>query len=105
MSETRVEPGAELFSVATGRLSIWRKRSRQAVDFMGALDGLVAVHQVADGRLLWLFATENDAKRGRNDAQAAGIECGRNICRWTVAADGVPEFDAEWALAHGMKGE
>ena len=71
MSETRVEPGAELFSVATGRLSIWRKRSRQAIDFMAALDGLVAVHQVADGRMLWLFATENDAMRRPRESSAA----------------------------------
>ena len=66
--EKILEPGTELYSVATGRLSLLRKRSRDAARLMGEQDGFVAVHIVEDGRMMWFYATEADAKRARNVA-------------------------------------
>lgn len=98
-----VMPGDELFSVVTGMPSLFRRRSRRAMDYMATLDGLRGVHIDPSGRgTVWFFATENDAKRGRNMARSKGIQCGDNICRWVVAADGVPELDEQWARDHVM---
>ena len=94
------KPGDELFSVATGRLSIFKKASRKAVDYMGSLEGLMGVHIVDDGRMLWLFDSLNHAKQARNLARSKGIVCGTNICRFVVAPDGVPEVDLEWMCEH-----
>ena len=92
-----------LYSVATGRLSLFRKASREACRFMGEREGFKGVHVHPEtGSLLWFFDSENAAKVARNEAEAQGIECGRNICKWNVAADGVPEFDSDWARERGM---
>lgn len=87
-----LHPGCELWSVATGKLNMLRKASRDAVKFMGDREGFVCVNITPDGRMIWFFESENAAKIARNEAEAIGIVCGSNICRFVVAADGVPEF-------------
>ena len=96
-----LEPGTVLWSVAVGNLPLapW-KLSKVAKEFQ-KLEGFVGVHVLPRGTLLF-FESENAAKVGRNEMQATGNGAGRNICRWVVAADGAPEFDEEWAKAHGM---
>lgn len=101
-AEAKLEPGTELYSVATGQLSLLRKRSRDAAKLMGEQDGFVTAHIVEDGRMMWFYATEADAKRARNVAESQGVQCGRNVCRFEVGADGVPEFDSQWARERGM---
>lgn len=98
-----LEPGMELYSVATGRLALLSRRSRQAAKLMGDQDGFTGYNIVPDGRMLWFYATEADAKRARNVAESQGVQCGRNICRFVVAPDGVPEFDSQWARERGMR--
>lgn len=101
MSE--LKPGTELYSVATGMVDVLKHKSRKAAKFMGDQDGFVAVHPVYDrSACLWFYATEADAIRARNMANTQGIVCGKNISRFIVAEDGVPEHDDEWAKAHGM---
>ena len=82
----------ELYSVATGQVNILMKRSRQAAEFMTKQKGFVAIHIVPDGRMLWLYETENAAKAARNKAQSKGIECGKNICRF--------QWDQETNILH-----
>lgn len=71
-----------LWSVATGNVNPFWKKSRSAAKFLQEQPGFVAVHP-ADGRgILWLYDSENNAKGARNMARTKGIVCGRNICRF-----------------------
>lgn len=92
ITDPELQPGCELWSVTTGRLKLLRKSSRDAAKFMGDREGFVCVNITPDGRMIWFFESENAAKIARNEAEAIGIVCGSNICRFVVAADGVPEF-------------
>lgn len=104
--DTELQPGQEVFAFTTGRLDPFQKGARDAFEFMTELDGLVGIHtEPRSGNLLWFFDTENHAKQGRNLAEAKGIQCGTNICRFVVAEDGVPTFDEDWAREHGMEAE
>lgn len=102
--EAQLKAGQELYSVATGRFNPFLKASRTAVDYMCHLEGFVAVYtEPKHGRLLWFYDTENNAKVARNLAESHGIQCGFNIARFVVAADGVPEADAVWARTNGRR--
>lgn len=92
---------AALWSVAVGNLPLAPWKLNKVVKRLQELDGFEGVHILPRGTLLF-FESENAAKVGRNEIEAMGNGVGRNICRWVVAADGVPEFDTEWAKAHGM---
>ena len=85
------------YAIAAGEVKPWRKASREAAKYISTLEGFQGVHPFhhpEKGHVtLWFFATENDAKRARNLMQAKGIVCGRNISRWNIGDDGVPEFD------------
>ena len=72
----------ELWSVATGGVNPWKKKSRQAAEFMAKQDGFVAVHPADIYHTLWLYDTENHAKSARNMANSKGIQCGDHICRF-----------------------
>jgi hypothetical protein len=90
MEELR--PGERMWSVATGSVNPFMKRSRKAVEYIKGLDGLRCVHPAGRGTL-WFFASKDAAVRARNLMMGKGIKCGRNVCGFTVAADGVPEMD------------
>ena len=89
MEELR--PGERIWSVATGSVNPFMKRSRKAVEYIKGLDGLRCVYPSGRGTL-WFFASKDAAVRARNLMMGKGIKCGRNVCGFTVAADGVPEM-------------
>ena len=72
----------ELYSVATGAVNPLMKRSRAAVKLMKKQKGFYALHVAPDGRVLWLYDSENHAKAARNIASAEGVQCGINIVRF-----------------------
>jgi len=91
MSEANLKPGSTVYSVATGRVSIFSKASRDAVKYVSKLDGIIGVN-VHDDFTLWFFDSANNAKMARNLMEDKGIACGKNICEFRVADDGVPEM-------------
>lgn len=85
-----------IYSLATGGLNPFEKKSRLAVDFLKSCEGFYGVYPYdKSGRILWFYESENFAKIARNRGKAIGIEFGRNIGRFKVGADGIPEFDKE----------
>ena len=86
-----------LWSVATGNVNPFMKRSREVVKYISGLEGFKAVHPNSKGTL-WLFDSENHAKAARNLLRMKGVQCGNNICRfrWDGAKELVfddPEFE------------
>lgn len=67
------------WAFATGRLVIWKKASRDAAHYIMTQPGYVGTHVVPDGRMLWVFKSENDAKRAKNNAEAQGAQCGKRV--------------------------
>lgn len=99
----KLEDGKEMYSVATGRILIWKKASRDAVRFIQKQKGFVAIAPVDYyGGTLWLFDSLNNAKQARNMMKLKGIGTGDNICRFTYE-DGKLVFDEEYARGEGMK--
>jgi hypothetical protein len=85
-----LDPGTELFSIATGRIDIMRRDSRKASDFICKQEGFLAVYPTPN-HTLWFFDTVNHAKAARNMIRAKGAETGDNICKFIISADGRPE--------------
>lgn len=85
-----LDPGTELFSIATGRIDIMRKDSRKASEFICKQEGFLAVHPSPE-HTLWFFDSLNHAKAARNMIKAKGAQTGDNICKFIVSADGIPE--------------
>lgn len=77
-----------LYSVTTGLVEPGTKEADSVYDFAKSHGGLSHVHVTKDG-IIWLYDTLNNAKIGRNIMEAAGIICGRNICRFEVKDDGL----------------
>ena len=76
-----------VWTVATGCVNTFKKSSREAVQFITGLEGLVAVHLHYPNGILLLFDSENNTKGARNLMEAQGIQCGRNICRGWINGD------------------
>ena len=89
LERKNLKPGMELFSVATGRVDIMRKGSRDASRMIGKQDGFLAVYPTAM-HTLWFFDSLNHAKAARNVIRANGAQTGDNICRFIVGEDGIP---------------
>jgi hypothetical protein len=85
-----LDPGTELFSIATGRIDIMRRDSRKASDFICKQEGFLAVYPTPN-HTLWFFDTVNHAKAARNMIRAKGAETGDNICKFIISSDGIPE--------------
>ena len=85
-----LDPGTELFSVATGRIDIMRKDSRKASEFISKQEGFLAVNPLPE-YTLWFFDSLNHAKAARNMMKAKGVQTGDNICKLIISADGIPE--------------
>lgn len=68
------------YTVAVGNLNPFLKASREAVKFIGTLDGLIGVHPHYPRGTLIIFETENAAKIAKNKLGHKGIQTGRNIC-------------------------
>lgn len=82
-----------IYSVASGRISPWRRRSREALDLISKQDGFEGLHVMPDLRTLFFFDTRQNAIRAKNVMDSKGIPTGKNVCRFKVGDDGVPEFD------------
>ena len=76
-----------VWSVATGRISLFQKASIDAVQFMSKQKGFVAIQMPPGGGTLFLYNSLNNAKGARNLAEAKGIQCGLNICRFRHEGD------------------
>ena len=85
-----LDPGTELFSIATGRIDIMRKDSRKASEFISKQEGFLAVNPLPE-YTLWFFDSLNHAKAARNMMKAKGVQTGDNICKLIISADGIPE--------------
>lgn len=99
----KLEEGTELYSVATGRIVVWKRKSRQAVRYISRLEGFVAMTPVDYGGTLWLFDSLNHAKSARNMMNLKGIGTGNNICRFTYENKQLV-FDEEYAKREGLNG-
>ena len=85
-----------LWSVATGNVNPFMKKSREAVKYIQTLEGFVAVHPTPENRgTLWMFDSENNAKGARNLMRSKGIQCGNNICRFSWDGGSEMIFDDE----------
>lgn len=71
-----------MWSVVTGRISLLNKASRQAVAFMTKCEGFCAIQMPDEWHTIFLYDSLNNAKGARNRAEANGIKCGKNICRF-----------------------
>lgn len=67
------------WGVCTGSVSLIHKASREASKYLAEQDGFVGVHILPDGRMIWLYDTENNAKRALNNAESKGIRCGKGV--------------------------
>lgn len=93
MENKELEIGTHLFSVSTGRVSPFMKKSKEAVDYIVKLDGFVAIHPTPDGEYtMWLFDSVGAAIRGKNLMEHKGIECGNNICEFELTAPNTVDF-------------
>ena len=88
-----------VYSVATGILNPWKKKSRQAAEIMSQQDGFVAAYAAGPHGMFWFYDSLNNAKGARNIAMSKGIQCGTNICRFRNEGNeyifGDPDFDEE----------
>lgn len=71
------------YTVATGNVDFLKKSSRDAVKYISQLEGLMGVHPMPPKGTLWIFDTENNAKKAKNKMEANGIQCGYNITEIT----------------------
>lgn len=85
MTDTKV------YTVATGNVNPFAKASREAVNFIKKLDGLVGAYPEPPYGTLWFFETENQAKKARNKMEAHGIQTGNNICECFIPSE-VPSY-------------
>lgn len=77
----------KVWSVATGNVDPRIKGCRRAVSFIKKQKGLIGGHPHPPNGSLWLFRTEDDAKRARNRMEARGILCGDNICEGEIEGE------------------
>lgn len=91
-----------LYSVAVGNLPLNPRKLKKISDMFKTLPNLAGFTPDYPRGTLLYFTSENAAKIGRNLLEAKGCKTGGNICRFVIAADGVPEFDIDWAQARGM---
>lgn len=80
-----------LYSIAVGHINPFMRASREAAKLIVTLPGLYGVHPSERGTLI-LFRSLNDAKGGRNILESRDAKVGRNICKFRLLPDGVPEF-------------
>lgn len=88
----RLAAGEHVFSVTTGAINIFMKRSRDAAKYISKQKGFKAVFPSGEGHTLWFFDTLGNAKIARNRMRAEGIQCGRNICEFVIREDGGADF-------------
>ena len=88
-----MEKNTRLFSVSTGRVTPFLRRSKKAAEYITTLNGYVGAHPTLDGDyMLWLFETAEQALEARKLMSKKGIECGNNICEFEWLDDDVIQF-------------
>ena len=93
---TILETGRKIYSVTIGNLPLRKKKALKIAEFVKSLDGFVGVCPYYPYGTLVFFDTLNDAKIGKNTLNAELHPVGKNIMRFIIAKDGVPEEDVEW---------
>ena len=66
------------YTVATGNVNPFMKRSREEVKYIQTLEGFIGVHPTQYGTL-WIFDSKNNAKGAKNLMEYKGIKTGNNI--------------------------
>lgn len=99
MKQPNFKPGTKMYSVAIGlfpniiEMATNSGKAKQIIDLYNDLDGIAGVHPVAEKNAqLFMFNSRQDAIKAKNVCKHRGIPVGNNICEFTVAKDGVPEF-------------
>lgn len=69
-----------VWSVATGRVNLFNKASREAAKYITTLKGFVAVHPHLPDGIMWLFDTKENAHMAKAQMEDKGIHTGTNIC-------------------------
>ena len=78
----------EIRPFAIGKL---RKAQKEAMQYIVKTNGFIGVHPVPGRGTLLIYATENDAKRARNDLMARGCPCADNVCEIFVDEKYLPK--------------
>lgn len=92
-----------IYSVTTGMIDPFEPESRYILDFMFSCKGFIAIHNTPDfAYSLWMYDTEENAKKARNLANSQGIDCGPHIGRfkWDGKEDCAADMDDEWIKTH-----
>ena len=71
----------ECWGFGTGAVDPFKKASRKAAEYITKMEGFLAVHLPDTWHTLWIFDSENNAKKAKNLAEAKGIKCGREIAK------------------------
>ena len=69
----------KVYTVAVGNFNPFKRKSRQAMEYIASIPEVIGVHPSYPRGQLILFKTENDAKIARNKMNAKGIQTGNNI--------------------------
>lgn len=92
-----MEPGRKIYSVAVSfsavtllELALGAGEAKRMAAITKEVPPLCA-YPMGDATL-YFYGSRNAAKMARNVLADHGIDCGNNICEWTVGKDGVPEF-------------
>ncbi len=80
MKDIKELDGKVVYAVATGRIRLYMKASREAAMFITGLEGFLAVFPFDKGTL-WLFDSKNNAKMARNMMATRGIRFGKHISK------------------------
>jgi len=67
------------WAIGTGNINPLIKRSRDAVKFTASLEGFVGISPMSPYGTVFLFESENTAKRAKNMMKAKGIITGKDI--------------------------
>lgn len=89
MEQKKIADGTRVFSVSTGRVDVFFKKSREAAEYVVKRPGFIGVHPTEDGNYtLWLFDTVNNAIGAKNLMKFRGIQVGNNICEFEIKDEG-----------------
>lgn len=92
-------PGEKIYSVATPVPNMGQLLRKDAYPYLFMMDlkGFLGVHPHAPNGVLTFYDSRNNAIKAKNLVKGRGLAVGRNVCEFTVAKDGVPEFSEERA--------
>lgn len=92
-----------IYSITTGMINPFEEEDRAVCDFLSSCKGFTAVHNTHDFcYTLWMFDSEENAKKASRLARSQGIQCGSNIGRfkWDGKEDCQSDMDEKWIAEH-----